>query len=177
MCRMSSRRICPKEGGAGRAHETARMSVDYTTPGKTLARVSLQDRRIAEEFASVQPSSAAWATWSPTVTKTGAGTYTVTGTPVYKYRLNYPEVFFYVDLHGTVAGVITAVSLTLPTLSSGTIPAVNHHNVVILDWAGGFAVGKCVISNTAIVISEYTGANWAVGTSGMHPAIVRAEIS
>ena len=151
------------------------MSVSAVTPGLSLARTSLQDRRIAEELASCQPSSGAWTTWAPTVTDTGAGSFTPTGTPVYKYRLNYPEVFFLIDLHGTIAGAVTQINLTLP--AGVTIPLVNHYNAVILDWAGGFAVGRCVINDNSIIIAEYNTTAFPAGTCGMHTAIVRAELS
>lgn len=146
-----------------------------TTLGEDLRRGSLEERKIADNFRLAQPTSGAWGSWTPTVTKTGAGTFTVTGTPTYSYRLNWPKIEFKIDVHGTVVGAITAIQLTLPT--DIVIPAVNHYNAVILDWAGGFFLGKCVISDANITITEYNGGAWPAGTCGLHNVIVSAALT
>lgn len=146
-----------------------------TTLGEDLRRQTLEERKIAENFRLSQPTSGAWGTWTPTVSKTGAGTFTITGSPTYSYRLNWPKIEFKIDFHGTVVGAITAVQLTLPT--DVVIPAVNHYNAVILDWAGGHFLGKCVISDANIAITEYNGGAWPAGTCGLHNVIVSAALT
>lgn len=146
-----------------------------TTLGEDLDKRTTQERRIAENFRLAQPTSGAWGTWSPAVAKIGAGTFTITGSPTYSYRLNWPKIEFKIDFHGTVVGAITAVQLTLPT--DVVIPAVNHFNAVILDWAGGYFLGKCVISDANITITEYNGGAWPAGTCGLHNVIVSAALT
>jgi len=115
-----------------------------------------------------------WFSWTPTLSASGAMTWTTTTIYVAKFRISARMFFANIYARGTTGGTAGLYLLaTLPfTLGGGSGVAAGRAELVDVEQA----CGGTLVSSNQIRVSTPTGANWPLGIATGFAVMVMGEM-